>query len=48
MKRFKRNAALKGHLDEDHIDMSLQRGYSTLRITANAIKPRVPVFYKEL
>jgi len=48
MKRFKRNRVLKGHLDEAHIDISLHRGYSTLRITASAIKPTVPVFYKEL
>lgn len=48
MKKFKRIKALKGHLDEDHIDMSLRRGYSTLRITASSIKPVVPVFYKEL
>lgn len=47
LKRFKRNSALKGHLDQDHIDISLRRGYSTLRITASAIKPTVPVFYKE-
>jgi len=48
MKKFKRIKALKGHLDEDHIDISLRRGYSTLRITASPIKPTVPVFYKEL
>lgn len=48
MKKFKRIKALKGHLDEDHIDISLRRGYSTLRITASSIKPTVPVFYKEL
>lgn len=48
MKKFKRSRALKGHLDEDHIDISLRRGYSTLRITASSIKPMVPVFYKEL
>jgi uncharacterized protein (UPF0332 family) len=47
MKKFKRIKALKGHLDEDHIDISLRRGYSTLRITASSIKPTVPVFYKE-
>ncbi len=48
MKKFKRTKALKGHIDEDHIDISLRRGYSTLRITASSIKPTVPVFYKEL
>jgi hypothetical protein len=48
MKKFKRSKALKGHLDEDHIDISLRRGYSTLRITASPTKPTVPVFYKEL
>ncbi len=47
MKRFKRVKALKGHLDEDHIDISLRRGYSTLRITSSSVKPTVPVFYKE-
>ena len=48
MKRFKRSKVLKGHIDEDHIDISIRRGYSTLRITSSAIKPTVPVFYKEL
>ncbi|WP_454695094.1 HEPN domain-containing protein [Achromobacter aegrifaciens] len=48
MKKFKRIKALKGHLDENHIDISLKRGYSTLRITSSSIKPTIPVFYKEL
>lgn len=47
MLKFKRNKALKGHLDEDHIDISLRRGYSTLRITKSAVKPTTPVFYRE-
>lgn len=48
MKRLKRSKTLKGHLDIHHIDISLRRGYSTLRITKSPVKPITPVFYKEL
>lgn len=48
MKRMARSKVLKGHLDRNHIEISIRRGYSTLRITTSAAKPTTPVFYKEL
>ncbi len=39
---------LKNAVDKNHIEISLKRGYATLRITANKIKPQIPFFYKEL
>lgn len=48
MRRIRRHKVLKHFVDHDHIDISLRRGYATLRITASKAKPRVPVFYKEL
>ena len=48
MKLLLRNKSLKDHLDKDHIQISLRRGYSTLRVTASPVKPTVPYFYKEL
>lgn len=48
MKRLKRTKGLKSHIDHDHIDISLRRGYATLRITTSEVKPVAPVFYKEL
>lgn len=48
MKRLKRAKGLKNHIDHDHIDISLRRGYATLRITTSVVKPVAPVFYKEL
>ena len=48
LKRIRKNRIFKDYIDKDHIDISLQRGYSTLRITSSPAKPRVPVFYKEL
>lgn len=48
MKRNRRHKVLKHFADYDHIDISMRRGYATLRITASNAKPRVQVFYKEL
>lgn len=48
MRQLKRKKTLKPHLDRDHIEVSLKRGYATLRITTSAVKPQAPVFYKEL
>lgn len=48
MRQLKRNKDLKPYLDHDHIDISLRRGYATLRVTTSNIKPQVPVFFKEL
>lgn len=46
MRRIRRHKILGRFVDHDHIDISLQRGYATLRITASRIKPQVPVYYK--
>ncbi len=48
MNKLRHSKALKGHIDLDHIDISIRRGYATLRITTSPVKPTVPVFYKEL
>jgi uncharacterized protein (UPF0332 family) len=48
MRRLLRSKALKQHLDHDHIEISLLRGYATLRVTGSPAKPQVPFFYKEL
>lgn len=48
MKKLKRSRVLKHHIDHNHIDISLRRGYATLRITTSPVKPVSPVFYKEL
>jgi uncharacterized protein (UPF0332 family) len=48
MLRLKRHRVLKKHVDQDHIEISLKRGYATLRITGSPAKPHVPFFYKEL
>lgn len=42
-----RHKVLKNHVDKAHIEISLKRGYSTLRVTASPIKPTAPYFYKE-
>lgn len=39
---------LRPHIDKDHVDISLKRGYSTLRVTSSPIKPQIPYFYKEI
>lgn len=48
LRRFRRQKELQSRIDTDHIDLSIQRGYSTLRITCCPIKPQTPVFHKEL
>ncbi len=48
MRQMKRDKALKTYLDQDHIDISLRRGYATLRVTTSKVKPQAPVFFKEL
>ena len=48
MKEIRRSPVLGKYIDKSHIDMSIKRGYSTLRITKSDIKPSVPIFYKEL
>lgn len=42
------NKVLKSRIDKKHIEISLKRGYSTLRITTSALKPIRPHFFKEL
>jgi hypothetical protein len=44
---FLRHKTLKKHIDKDHIEISLKRGYSTLRVTTSPVKPTAPYFYKE-
>ncbi|CAG9233852.1 HEPN domain-containing protein [Burkholderia gladioli] len=48
MRQLKRSKELKPYLDHDHIDISLRRGYATLRVTTSKVKPHAPVFFKEL
>lgn len=48
MGQIKRNKDLKSYIDHDHIDVSLRRGYATLRVTTSKVKPQAPVFFKEL
>ena len=48
MKKLRRNKVLKHFIDKAHVEISLRRGYATLRITSSPVKPTIPVFYKEL
>jgi uncharacterized protein (UPF0332 family) len=48
MRQLKRTKELAKYLDHDHIDISLRRGYATLRVTTSNIKPHEPIFFKEL
>ena len=48
MRRLARSRVLRRYVDQDHIAISLKRGYSTLRVTESPAKPTVPFFYKEL
>lgn len=48
MRQLKRHKELKSYIDHDHIDISLRRGYATLRVTTSKVKPQAPVFFKEL
>jgi len=38
---------LKNRIDKEHVEISLKRGYSTLRITASPLKTEPPRFFKE-
>lgn len=48
MRQLKRHKELKNYIDQAHIDISLRRGYATLRVTTSKVKPQAPVFFKEL
>ena len=47
LKKVIRHPVLKDRVDKDHILISLQRGYSTLRITKSSLKQEPPQFFKE-
>jgi uncharacterized protein (UPF0332 family) len=47
MRALTRHKKMRSHVDKAHIEISLKRGYSTLRITASPVKPVAPYFYKE-
>lgn len=42
-----RDRSLRHRADKKHIKISLQRGYSTLRVTSSPAKPARPMFFKE-
>jgi uncharacterized protein (UPF0332 family) len=48
LRSLRKRKDLKGYVDLSHIEYSLKRGYSTLRLTSGPEKPQVPFFYKEL
>jgi uncharacterized protein (UPF0332 family) len=48
MKSLLRHKKLKAHVDRNHIEISIRRGYATLRVTASPVKPTIPSFFKEL
>jgi uncharacterized protein (UPF0332 family) len=48
MRSILRHKTLKSYVDKNHIEISLRRGYSTLRVTKSPVKPTVPYFYKEI
>jgi len=48
MRALLRDRELKKHVDRDHVHISLNRGYATLRVTSSPVKPTVPFFYKEI
>lgn len=48
MRRVLKNPTLARHIDKNHIQISLKRGYSTLRLTSSPVKPTTPYFYKEI
>ena len=48
LRRLRQNKDLKPYIDKNHIEMSFDRGYSTLRITESKVKPQTPFFYKQL
>lgn len=48
LRHIEKKKELKGKIDRDHIEISIKRGYSTLRITSSKIKPNIPIFYKQI
>jgi len=46
--KISKGRIFKNRVDQNHIEVSLARGYSTLRITMSKCKPELPIFYKEL
>lgn len=45
MKQIKLNKIFSPLIYKNFIDMSLKRGYATLRLTENTIKPATPFFF---
>ncbi len=48
IRKLATNSILKKYIDRKHIEISIQRGYSTLRVTAGSTKTTIPYFYKEI
>ena len=48
LRSFQKMPELRDHIDNSHIEMSLKRGYSTLRILESPAKPRRPVMIRML
>ena len=48
LKRLMKEPRLRKYLDKEHVKISLNRGYSTLRISSSKIKPVTPYFYKHV
>lgn len=48
LRKILRDKVLKSRVDRNHIKISLQRGYSTLRITTCPIKTVRPMYFKEI
>lgn len=48
MRDLIRDKTLKKHVDKNHVEISLRRGYATLRVTSSPVKQTVPFFYKEI
>lgn len=48
LRKLARSRGLKRYVDQNFVDFSIRRGHSTLRITSSPVKPREPLFYKEL
>jgi len=47
MRMVRNRKPLKDYVDKKHVDVSLERGYATLRITDSPVKNQVPFFFKE-
>jgi len=48
LSEVRRTPGLRQHVDDSHIEMSLRRGYSTLRILESPAKPRRPMMMMTL